>query len=312
MDPAARLRTVWPWLPAFKVVAETEHLPTAARRLHVSASALSRTVRLIEDALGQELFVRAGRRLVLSSAGQRLLDAVRRSQLSLEQGIQHAVDPQLSGPYRVSSLGVITDYFVLPSLLALREQHRDVQFRMVTHLASDANRLLASGLLDIAFYYDPTAHEGVYCRMLGSISNGIYCGRPHPLFSRRRVTTSDVLREEFSVASIGDHGTPMDSWPVDRPRRIGFQIMMLSTNLEVALSGQFITVLPDVVAAPHVAAERLRKLDASLVPATAVYAACREADADHPLTRAVMRAVGERIGAKLGRKPRFSSQRTKR
>ncbi len=56
MDPTKKLRDIWAWIPVFRVVAETEHLPTAAARLHVSPSALSRTVRLVEDTLGEELF----------------------------------------------------------------------------------------------------------------------------------------------------------------------------------------------------------------------------------------------------------------
>ena len=75
MKADKKLGDVWPWLPVFRVVAETEHLPTAAARLHVSPSALSRTIRLVEEALGEELFVRSARRIVLNSAGQRLLAA---------------------------------------------------------------------------------------------------------------------------------------------------------------------------------------------------------------------------------------------
>src|SRR5262245_24932867 len=36
MDRAARLTELWSWLPAFRAVAETQHLPTAAAALHVS------------------------------------------------------------------------------------------------------------------------------------------------------------------------------------------------------------------------------------------------------------------------------------
>ena len=34
-DPLLRLVELWPYLPAFRAVAETEHLPSAAERLHV-------------------------------------------------------------------------------------------------------------------------------------------------------------------------------------------------------------------------------------------------------------------------------------
>jgi DNA-binding transcriptional LysR family regulator len=110
--------------------------------------------------------------------------------------------------------------------------------------------------------------------------------------------TPDKLREhEFSVPAIGDRGTPMDNWPVELPRRIGFQIQMLSTNLRVSLSGRFVTVLPDVVAAPELRAGRLWRLDPDVVPDTEIFAACREEDSGQSFTAFVIREVAERAAA---------------
>jgi len=58
----------------FWVVAREGHLTRAAERLHVSQSALSTQIRKFEDRLGQKLFDRQGRRLVLTEAGQIALD----------------------------------------------------------------------------------------------------------------------------------------------------------------------------------------------------------------------------------------------
>ena len=57
-------------LHAFWAVAKEGHLTRAAARLHVSQSALSVQIRALEDVLGQPLFLREGRRLVLSEAGR--------------------------------------------------------------------------------------------------------------------------------------------------------------------------------------------------------------------------------------------------
>lgn len=51
-------------------VAKVGHLTRAAQELHTSQSALSAQVRQLEDRLGEVLFTREGRRLVLTSAGQ--------------------------------------------------------------------------------------------------------------------------------------------------------------------------------------------------------------------------------------------------
>ena len=121
--PEQLIAAVWNRLPVFRVVAETQHLPTASRRLHLSASAISRTIRLLEDAVGQELFHRGGRSLTLSSAGERLLRAVEEATRSMDAGLRGLGPDPLSRPVRVSSLGVLTNSHVLPVLLALASEH---------------------------------------------------------------------------------------------------------------------------------------------------------------------------------------------
>lgn len=57
----------------FWKVAETGHLTRAAEELHVSQSALSAQIRLLEDRLGETLFRREARRLVLTDSGRLVL-----------------------------------------------------------------------------------------------------------------------------------------------------------------------------------------------------------------------------------------------
>ena len=54
-------------------VAEHRSFSRAAERMHVSQSALSRQMQILEDELGVMLFDRIGRRIVLTPAGQDLL-----------------------------------------------------------------------------------------------------------------------------------------------------------------------------------------------------------------------------------------------
>jgi LysR family transcriptional activator of nhaA len=56
-------------LAYFWTVARTGNLTRAAEQLHVSQSALSVQIRQLESQLGQQLFAREGRRLVLTDAG---------------------------------------------------------------------------------------------------------------------------------------------------------------------------------------------------------------------------------------------------
>lgn len=297
MNHSVSVNSIWSYLPAFRAVAETEHLPSAARELHVVPSALSRSVRLLEEALGSELFVRRGRRLFLNARGRALLDALRQGMTAFERAIARSSGEAFEGELKIGAIGVLTNHVVLPVLLALL----DTEPRIVPQLracgAKEANHRLMIGALDAAFYYDAVPLEGVFVSHLGTLGASIYCGRSHPLFRERRIRRATVLRHAFSVPQLGDRNVPMDGWPVHVERRIGFRIELLQSNLEVCLSGRFLTVLPDVIASPFVRARRIRRLPLDLVPAIEVYGACREGEETTPIIRTLFQRVAERAAA---------------
>src|SRR5215212_11974997 len=67
------------WLRAFDVAARHLSLSAAAVELHVTPAAVSQQVRLLEQRLGEPLFVRHARGLRLTLAGEALVPACRES-----------------------------------------------------------------------------------------------------------------------------------------------------------------------------------------------------------------------------------------
>ncbi|MCC6809415.1 MAG: LysR family transcriptional regulator [Deltaproteobacteria bacterium] len=276
MDRHELLTQIWNWLPAFRAVAETQHLPTASTRLHVTASALSRTIALIEDRVGQPLFTRSGRNILLNQAGVMLLESVKRAERAIDEGLGNLSGDPMAGPVYLSTLGVFSNHYVLPVLLDLKKAHPSLLPVISVLRASEANEGLSRGQLDLAFYYDAVQRDGLAISEIGEATNAVYCGRSHPLFNARQPTKKQILACEFAVPKIGDRGLPMDTWPVELPRKVGIRIEMLWTNLEVCLSGQCISVLPDVIAHDHWKTGALRRLPQIHVPSVALYAATRD------------------------------------
>ena len=144
-SPLLQIAEVWSWLPAFRAVAESSHLPTASRQLSVSASALSRYVRLLEAGLGVELFHRVGSRLELTDSGHAFLHAVRIGMRSIHDGMLAARSETLTGVLRISSSGAATTIAVVPALLDVRTQHPDLRGVVVTEAPEDESAALSSG-----------------------------------------------------------------------------------------------------------------------------------------------------------------------
>jgi DNA-binding transcriptional LysR family regulator len=279
-DPAgsaaalARLRrTAWNWLPAFVEVADAGSVAGAATRLALTPAAVSRTLGLLEDALGEPVFNRVGRRLVLNPAGAALRDAVRAAIGEVEGGLERMSGDALGGPLRVSSIGVLTEHFVVPALIDAKRANPDLVPEHHNLRTVEANAKLARGELEVAFYYEGVPAEGVVVERLGETPMAIYCGKGHPLFRAPRVSRADVLGHPFSVPGQGDIGRTMDGWPAELSRQIGMRITMLRSNLEVCRSGILLTVLPDVTAAPGVADGELRRLACIPLPPIEIFAA---------------------------------------
>lgn len=101
----------------FQTVAHEGNLTRAAALLHVSQSAVSTQIRLLEDNLGQALFERRGRSLILTEAGRIALD---RADTIFATGRELVATLQQSGTHRkalrVGALATLSRNFQLAFL----------------------------------------------------------------------------------------------------------------------------------------------------------------------------------------------------
>ncbi len=292
MEHLSRLYRVWNWLPAFRAVAETEHLPTASQMLHVTPSALSRSIKQLEEELGQPLFRRVGRRLELSPAGEELLRALRDSMARLDRGMSAASTSQFIGPVRVNAPEPFATAFALRALDALVEAHPLV----VPHLSALASATACAWVLDrrldVAVLDDPASDEALRVVRLGAMRYGIYCGEDHPLFRDERPSLDFVLRHAF----VAPPATTVHPWPRELEREIGMVVSDLHLVLEVCASGRFLAVLPDLVARAHRGRGNLRRLPLEVAGERDVFAVFRRSSAEGPVL-ALMDTLRDRFAA---------------
>ena len=88
-------------------VAKTSHLTRAAQELHTSQSALSTQIKLLEDRLGEALFEREGRRLLLTDTG-RLVHAYAENIFGLGQEMLGRLQGRSEGMVRLRVGSVAT------------------------------------------------------------------------------------------------------------------------------------------------------------------------------------------------------------
>jgi DNA-binding transcriptional LysR family regulator len=148
MDRARRLRAIWNYLPAFRAVAETEHLPTAAAAFHLSPSALSRAIRMAEREAGSALFERVGRGMRLTSAGHLFLGSVRDAMRLVDEGLGALGGAGLVGSVVIAARADTATWLVAPALAELRLMEPALVGTLVT-LPAELTASLRRGDVDV-------------------------------------------------------------------------------------------------------------------------------------------------------------------
>ena len=290
MDRLVRLSEFWNWLPAFRAVAETGHLPTAAEQFGVGPSALSRSIALLEQRVGKRLFDRVGRSIQLNADGERFLESVRSAMRLLDDGYNDLIEPTTPEPLRISAVGVLT-FLLLPVLKELQEQ----QPGLVTYLERERPDEIASaiqrGQLDIALLPEPPRDDDLDIDDLGEGTNGVYCGVSHPLHGCHDATIEQLLEHGFAAPLAREVGPRADQWPPAVRRRVSMYVNDVRVAIDACTSGQVMAVLPDFVAASLPDPSRLFRLPCDLVPNTRYYAVQRPRISARPHDSAVVEGV---------------------
>ncbi|MCR5868468.1 MAG: LysR substrate-binding domain-containing protein [Aquincola tertiaricarbonis] len=88
-------------LPTFCTVARLANLRAAADELHLTHSAVSQQIKLLEEQLGFQVFDRRGRRIALNAAGRALLRSAGPALAMLDEGMQAAAAAAAGSEQRV-------------------------------------------------------------------------------------------------------------------------------------------------------------------------------------------------------------------
>src|SRR5919197_3336094 len=133
-------------------VADVGSLTRAGDRLHLTQSALSHQLRDIESRLGAALFLRVGKRLVLTPAGERLLASARDVLERLEQA-EHEIRQMGrddSGVLRLTTECYTCYHWLPPILTRYRRQFPRVEVRIDVNATPHPVEMLLAGKIDLA------------------------------------------------------------------------------------------------------------------------------------------------------------------
>jgi LysR family glycine cleavage system transcriptional activator len=117
-------------LRVFEVVARTENLTMAARELHVTQSAVSRQVGVLETYLGVELFRRERHGVTLTRAGHSYAAQVVPAFKIITEATENLIKGTSQGALRVRTYTTFAAKWLIPRLDKFRQQHPNIEVRI--------------------------------------------------------------------------------------------------------------------------------------------------------------------------------------
>jgi LysR family transcriptional regulator, carnitine catabolism transcriptional activator len=235
----------------FAAVAAAGSFVEGARRVHVSPAAMSKAMKRLEIDLGAELFTRTTRRIVLTRAGETVL---RRAHTLLDEHAAlrrdlEAKEGDIAGELRVAAMEVFSTELLPWGLSALVEQHPRVRPSCFEMIPEDIERLVSEGRCDVGFTIGGGARSrDVETHVLGRSNGVLVCGRGHPLYRARRVTSARLIEYPFVVPRFlgREAAPPLDQFPSSVERTIGATIELMQMGIELCVRGRFLAYFPEV------------------------------------------------------------------
>ncbi|SUC34129.1 HTH-type transcriptional activator AmpR [Providencia rustigianii] len=120
-------------LRAFEASARHLSFTRAGMELNVTQAAVSQQVRLLEEQLGLELFIRLPRGLALTDEGSALLPVLSRSFDQIEALLQQFDDGHYHEVLNISVVGTFAVGWLLPRLSRFSELYPYIDLRIMTH-----------------------------------------------------------------------------------------------------------------------------------------------------------------------------------
>ena len=253
-------------LLAFLAVARERSFTKAAAKLGVSQSALSHTIRGLEERLGLRLLTRTTRSVAATNAGERLLHNVgpRLDEIETELAALSALRDKPAGSIRITASDHAANAILWPKLAKLLPQYPDIQVEvMIDNALTDIvdQRYDAGVRLGEQVAKDMIAVRiGPDMRMAVVAAPSYFVKRSLPR------TPQDLIGHNCINLRLPTYGG-LYAWEFEKGDdklkvRVEGQLVFNGVGLvlNAALAGLGVAYIPEDLAEPHLAKGRLRRV----------------------------------------------------
>jgi DNA-binding transcriptional LysR family regulator len=192
-------------LEILRAVADTGSFTGAGQRLHLSQSAVSRQILLLEEELKEQLFLRLGRKVRITPTGTTLLGLSQRLFDDLEQTRASIVESQqrVTGSLRLVGGMTVCLYVFPPLLKVFRKDYPDVDVKVTAGATPRLIRQLRAGAADLGLLTLPVDDPNLVSVPVMREELLLVTAPQHPLARRKQITPQDLVRQPFVLFEQG-------------------------------------------------------------------------------------------------------------
>jgi DNA-binding transcriptional LysR family regulator len=192
-------------LEILRTIAETGSFTACGRKLHVSQSAISRQIQLLEEELGEPLFLRVGRQVRMTAAAESLVQLGARVFQDVRETLGSITDhtSALRGALRISG-GMTVCLYVLPPLFThLHRVHPQLDVRLTVATTGQSVEAIRGGRVDAGLLTLPVEESDLVTVPVMHEELLLITNPGHPLARRRRITPADLEDQPFVLFEPG-------------------------------------------------------------------------------------------------------------
>lgn len=221
-------------LEILQAIAETGSFTACGRKLHVSQSAISRQIAILEDELGEPLFLRIGRHVRMTPAAEALVQLGQRVFQDVRDTVGAITDRThtLRGTLRLAG-GMTVCLYVFPPLLKhMKKVHPQLDIRLTTTSAGKSIEEIRAGRVDAGLLTLPVDESDLVTVPVLREELLLITMPTHPLAKRRKIVPQDLAGEPFILFEAGSATRKViDSFFVTE--KIEPTIVMDTENVEI-------------------------------------------------------------------------------
>jgi DNA-binding transcriptional LysR family regulator len=193
-------------LKAFLAIAEAKTFTAGARRVNVTQAAISMQIRQLEDEVGLPLFTRTPRRVILTEAGEHLLERARK--ILREHDAAVAEIAELAGAehgrLRIGSASAMFATMQLPKILQnLKERFPNAEITVSSGTSQTLVDKILHGEIDIAFISLPVDNGHIMTELLFSDEIVAIAHPKHPLADQKFISAAALAGEPLILGEKG-------------------------------------------------------------------------------------------------------------